>query len=323
MADRTSGIIDPPIDELLSKVDSKYQLVIFASKRARQINDYYADLHEGSLFDNVGPLVDSTIDDKPLSVALHEINAARREREQARVVQETVNRLARYFPPPLVQKLLADPDAKQLQAERRRLTVLFADLVEFTALTDRFEPEIITELLNQFLGGMGALVEKFGGTLNELLGDGLVVLFGAPEVMDKEAQAERAVALAVAMQREMLRLQKSWLDAGIDHNINLRIGIHQDFATVGNFGSGQVLAYRAVGSGVNLAARLQQHCTPGHVLVSYPVYALTRERYPFEPLQEIVVKGFGHGHRVCELQPEKVAENRLKAISTERGESGH
>ncbi|WP_394804676.1 DNA-directed RNA polymerase subunit omega [Clavibacter capsici] len=78
MVDKTQGIIDPPIDELLSKVDSKYALVIFASKRARQINDYYADLHEGSLFDNVGPLVDSTIDDKPLSVAMHEINEAPR-----------------------------------------------------------------------------------------------------------------------------------------------------------------------------------------------------------------------------------------------------
>ena len=68
------GITNPPIDELLSKVDSKYALVIFASKRARQINDYYADLHEGSLFDNVGPLVDSSIEDKPLSIAMHEIN---------------------------------------------------------------------------------------------------------------------------------------------------------------------------------------------------------------------------------------------------------
>jgi DNA-directed RNA polymerase subunit omega len=71
---KSQGIIDPPIDDLLSKVDSKYALVLFASKRARQINDYYADLHEGSLFDNVGPLVDSSIDDKPLSVAMHEIN---------------------------------------------------------------------------------------------------------------------------------------------------------------------------------------------------------------------------------------------------------
>jgi DNA-directed RNA polymerase subunit omega len=74
MVERARGIIDPPIDDLLTKVDSKYALVVFAAKRARQINDYYADLHEGSLFDNVGPLVDSTIDDKPLSVALHEIN---------------------------------------------------------------------------------------------------------------------------------------------------------------------------------------------------------------------------------------------------------
>ena len=74
MAEKLSGIIDPPIDNLLDKVDSKYQLVIFASKRARQINDYYSDLHEGNLFDNVGPLVDSSVEDKPLTIALHEIN---------------------------------------------------------------------------------------------------------------------------------------------------------------------------------------------------------------------------------------------------------
>ncbi|MBC9944876.1 DNA-directed RNA polymerase subunit omega [Leucobacter sp. cx-328] len=68
-----NGIIDPPIDDLLEKVDSKYALVIFAAQRARQINDYYSDLHDGNLFDNVGPLVESAVDDKPLSIALHEI----------------------------------------------------------------------------------------------------------------------------------------------------------------------------------------------------------------------------------------------------------
>jgi DNA-directed RNA polymerase subunit omega len=74
MPTKLQGIINPPIDDLLAKVDSKYALVIFAAKRARQINDYYSDLHDGSLFDNVGPLVDSNIDDKPLTVALREIN---------------------------------------------------------------------------------------------------------------------------------------------------------------------------------------------------------------------------------------------------------
>ena len=67
------GIIAPPIDQLLEKVESNYELVIFASKRARQINEYYSALHEGSLFNYVGPLVDSSIDDKALSIALHEL----------------------------------------------------------------------------------------------------------------------------------------------------------------------------------------------------------------------------------------------------------
>jgi len=71
---QAEGIIAPPIDELLEKVDSNYELVIFASKRARQINEYYSALHEGSLFNYVGPLVDSSIDDKALSIALHELH---------------------------------------------------------------------------------------------------------------------------------------------------------------------------------------------------------------------------------------------------------
>jgi DNA-directed RNA polymerase subunit omega len=71
---QAEGIIAPPIDELLGKVGSNYELVIFASKRARQINEYYSALHEGSLFNYVGPLVDSSIDDKALSIALHELH---------------------------------------------------------------------------------------------------------------------------------------------------------------------------------------------------------------------------------------------------------
>ena len=74
MSEKLEGIVSPAIDTLLERVDSKYELVMFASKRARQINDYYSALHEGSLFNYVGPLVDSTIDDKALSIALHEIH---------------------------------------------------------------------------------------------------------------------------------------------------------------------------------------------------------------------------------------------------------
>jgi DNA-directed RNA polymerase subunit omega len=74
MSFHRDGIIKPPIDELLTKVDSKYQLVIFAAKRARQINEYYSDLGDGNIYDHVGPLVPSTMDEKSLSIALREVN---------------------------------------------------------------------------------------------------------------------------------------------------------------------------------------------------------------------------------------------------------
>lgn len=74
------GIVYPPIDSVLARADSSYELVIFASKRARQINEYYSALHEGSLFNYVGPLVDSSIDDKPLSIAMKEIHLGKLEK---------------------------------------------------------------------------------------------------------------------------------------------------------------------------------------------------------------------------------------------------
>lgn len=83
MSEKLEGIVSPAIDNLLSKVDSKYELVIFASKRARQINDYYSALHEGSLFSNVGPLVDATVDEKPLTIAMHEIDQNKLEKHEA------------------------------------------------------------------------------------------------------------------------------------------------------------------------------------------------------------------------------------------------
>ncbi|MDE2592194.1 MAG: DNA-directed RNA polymerase subunit omega [Actinomycetales bacterium] len=82
-AEKLEGIVSPSIDRLLSKVDSKYELVIFASKRARQINDYYSALHEGSLFNNVGPLVDATVDEKPLTIALKEIDQDKLDKKAA------------------------------------------------------------------------------------------------------------------------------------------------------------------------------------------------------------------------------------------------
>lgn len=230
---------------------------------------------------------------------------AKEQKAHAATLQQACERLGKYFPKQMVNQIVTSDVHNPLVAQRKQITVLFADLSGFTSVSDRFEPEAITDILNSFLGRMGKLIEENGGMLNEILGDGLVVLFGALENMDKVTQAQSAAALALEMQGAMNDLAEDWLEAGFDHNVKLRIGIHQDFATVGNFGSQDIVAFRAVGSGINLAARLENHTEGGRIMVSYPIFAHCRENFEFTELKEITFKGFNHPHRVCHLVKKK------------------
>jgi len=230
---------------------------------------------------------------------------AKRQKQHANTLQQACERLGKYFPKQMVNQIITSSSENQLVAERKQITVLFADLAGFTSVSDRFEPEAITDILNSFLGKMGELIEAHHGILNEILGDGLVVLFGAIDSMGKIEQANNAAELALKMQQAMSELSAQWLDAGFDHNVKLRIGIHQDFATVGNFGSKDIVAFRAVGSGVNFASRLENYSGAGEVSVSYPIYAQCRDRFEFSELEEVQFKGFNHKHRVCRLLSSK------------------
>ncbi len=238
-------------------------------------------------------------------VMLGDIKRAHQAADEKIALEKACEQLSRYFPKPLVERLLNNEEDDQFEASRRLITTLFADLVGFTELTDRFEAEVITDLLNQFINEMNNLIEAHHGVLNEVMGDGLMVLVGAPEMLDKQTQATEVVKLGVAMQRKMKQLGEKWLNQGLDHNVKMRIGIHQDFATVGNIGAKNLIAYRAIGSGVNLASRLQADCLPGLIRLTYPIYALTCDDFKFEPLEECQYKGFHHPHRVCTLDPEK------------------
>jgi len=226
---------------------------------------------------------------------------AKRQKQHSKTLQQACERLGKYFPKQMVNQIITNSEKNPLVAERKQITILFADLAGFTSVSDRFEPEAITDILNSFLGKMGELIEQHDGILNEILGDGLVVLFGALDNMNKQQQAINSADLALKMQRAMSELSHQWLDAGFDHNVKLRIGIHQDFATVGNFGSKDIVAFRAVGSGVNFASRLEGFSTAGEITVSYPIFAQCREWFKFSELEEVQFKGFNHKHRVCKL----------------------
>jgi len=225
------------------------------------------------------------------------------ERDRSFALMQASQRLARYFPRKLVDRIMSDKEHVSLASERRNITIFFSDLTGFTDFTDENEPERVTAMLNDYLSAMARLVEEHGGTLHQIIGDGIMALFGAPDSAPAQEQAERAVRMAVAMQREVARLGERWRESGLDHHIQVRMGIHQDYATVGNVGSEHMMSYAAIGAAVNLASRLEGACRPGCILVSYPIYALTRQEHRYGALVEREFKGFTRLFKVAELDP--------------------
>jgi ligand-binding sensor domain-containing protein/class 3 adenylate cyclase len=216
--------------------------------------------------------------------------------------------LARYHSRHVIENLKSSSGAgSALSTERKRLTIMFGDLTGFSAFSDRCEPEVVDRVINEYLTAMAEIIESRGGTIARFMGDGIMAFFGAPAKMEPGEQAKRAVESAVFMQKRMTELEKKWLSSGIDHTLKLRVGVSQDYATVGNMGSSRLMEYTALGSAVNLAARLETGCTPGHVLVSFPVYVATKELYPYDEPVMREFKGFARQVNVAELDPSKVS----------------
>ena len=211
-------------------------------------------------------------------------------------------RLAQYLPGKLVEKILSSEG--EITSQRKKMTIVFTDLRGFSNISDRDEPERINSLLNEYLSEMVTLIEQYGGTLGRFMGDGIMAFFGAPEDMPEKDQAKNAVAMAIAMQKKMKELGAKWLTEGLDHDLKIRIGIHQDYVTVGNFGSHKLKEYTVIGKGANLASRLENACTPGKIMVSFAIYSMTRNDFHYDELQEREFKGFARAIRVCELNPE-------------------
>ena len=217
---------------------------------------------------------------------------------QSRRLNETHSRLERalglirrYVPEQVADAVLSDtPDAVD-RHERRKLTIFFSDLVGFTDLSDELEPEDLATVLHDYFTEMSAIARKHGGTVDDLIGDAVLVLFGAPDFTDDRDQAVRAVRMAVEMQEAMGPLNQRWASTGILETLTVRMGVNTGVATVGNFGSAERTKYTALGKQVNIAARIQAHCEPGKVLVSHATWLLVRDEISCTPKGELELKG--------------------------------
>jgi adenylate cyclase len=171
----------------------------------------------------------------------------------------------RYLTDEVVANLLERPEGLRLGGERRKVTILTSDLRGFTSLSERLSPEEVVHILNLYLDDMANVISKYQGTIDEFMGDGILVLFGAPTV--REDDAARAVACACAMQLAMGDVNKKMKELDFPQ-LEMGIGINTGIVVVGNIGSEKRTKYGIVGSQVNLTYRIESNTTGGQILIS-------------------------------------------------------
>ncbi len=171
----------------------------------------------------------------------------------------------RYLSDDVVTTLLESPEALRLGGERRKVTILITDLRGFSGISERLDAENVVRLLNIYLGSMAQVIDLYGGSINEFIGDAILAVFGAP-IFYKDA-AERAVACSLAMQIEMERVNIDCVAAGLPR-LEMGIGVHTGEVIIGNIGSKRRTKYGLVGRNVNLASRVETYTVGGQVLIS-------------------------------------------------------
>ena len=195
----------------------------------------------------------------------------------------------------------AEDDAAWTSHQRLKLAIFFSDIDGFSRITDRMEPEEIAEVLNYYFSRMCQIAEKYGGTIDKLVGDSMLVIFGAPTGTNDEDHALRSVRMAWEMQECMRKLRSEWEQHGIDDPFRIRIGINTGFATVGPIGNEEFMDYTAIGSQVNLAARLESHCLPGKILLDFSTNALIQDEFETVSKGEVRAKGFHYPIKTFEV----------------------
>jgi len=200
--------------------------------------------------------------------------------------------LSRYLAPQLTRKILEGQIENVWGHHRKKLTMFFSDIKDFTQTTDSMEPEDMAGLLNEYLAHMIEIVHKYEGTLAHIIGDALFVFFGAPEHTTDIDHALQCVHMAVDMQKQMRVLQENWFSEGIEDPLQIRCGINTGMATVGGYGSKDRREYTAMGTQVNLTSRLESSCEPGGILISHSTWALVKSKISCEPMGQITMKGF-------------------------------
>ena len=200
-------------------------------------------------------------------------------------------RMKKYLSPQLYSILLGANADTTINHRRKKLTIFFSDIVNFSKITDSIESEVLSEALNRYLNSMAEIASKWGGTIDKFIGDAVMVFFGDPEYVNDKTHALNCIKMAIDMKNKLSELQDEWKEIGCHHKLKIRMGVNTGYCTVGNFGSNQRMDYTIVGGQVNIAARLESCAEPNSIYISRATYDLVKEEIECEFVENAHVKG--------------------------------
>ncbi|OUX32711.1 MAG: hypothetical protein CBE24_02970 [bacterium TMED264] len=262
-------------EEILSLINSSEN----EGKISSEINMSFKTVSEETIINiSVAPRMDPEKNMQGLVMAIEDISD----------VSKVKNTFKRYVSKQVVDEILDNEAKLNLGGEEREATILFTDIRGFTSMSEKMDPKTVVSTLNEYFSEMIDIVFKYNGTLDKIIGDELMIVYGAP--LSSKDDTFRAVKTAIEMQlciKEMNKKRKEKNEA----EILVGAGINRGNVVSGNIGSREMMDYTVIGDTVNLGSRLCSAANPGEILVSRSVYDGLKNDFPFKELDPIRVKG--------------------------------
>ncbi|MCU0848306.1 MAG: adenylate cyclase [Spirochaetes bacterium] len=243
--------------------------------------------------------------------------AVNEKREQMELL---ASKLAKYLSPQVYNSIFYGEKEVRVETYRKKLTIFFSDIKDFTQLTDSMESEALSNLLNCYLNEMSVIALNHGGTIDKFMGDGIMIFFGDPSSLGEKGDAIACLKMAIEMREKMRHLRMQWDREGISKSLKIRMGINSGHCTVGNFGCNDRLDYTIIGGQVNLASRLESIAEPDQILISNETYSLVKDEIECLKKDSVNVKGIAYPvqtYQVIDLKENLKKEKQELVESTD------
>ncbi len=222
-------------------------------------------------------------------------------REQQDESFQLSRKLTKYLPVQVWESIFKGKRDAKLQTQRKKLTIFFSDIKDFTEASDEMPPDLLTEMLNTYFEHMSKIALRFGGTIDKFIGDAILIFYGDPKTRGNKEDALACVSMAIEMRREMQILRQKWQSQNTDRPLHIRMGITTGYCHVGNFGSDTRMSYTIIGRDANLAARLQSVASPDEILISNETYLLIRDQIMCREKGAVSLRGIAKPIQVWEV----------------------